>query len=94
LAQPEGLDLVKKRIMAARTQGFTGELDVARYVTLGFIFGETFPGEPWARTVLADPKVQPPTRKIEILWRIAEDRALDDTARSTARTMSGGKSEE
>ncbi|WAS96590.1 hypothetical protein [Nannocystis punicea] len=88
LAGPAGLELVNGRIVEARTRGFVGERDIARYVTLGFVLGEGFVAEPWARAVFADSAIRTPTERIETLWRTAEHRELDDAAGSTARAMS------
>jgi hypothetical protein len=93
LAGPSGRELVAQRIDTARERGFVGERDAAQFVALGFVLGEGFPEEPWAKAVLEDASFETPTDRIEALWRAAEHRALDEAAGSTARAMgaSGAK---
>ncbi len=82
-----GLARVEAAIENARARGFTGERDAAKFVTLGFVLGEGFAAEPWAATILDDPRHATPTERVEALWVEAKARELDDAAASMTQAL-------
>jgi hypothetical protein len=89
LSGRDGINLIASRIHVARTRGFVGERDVARFVALGFVLGEGFAEEPWATSIFANVSLSTPTDRIEALWAMAEQRELDQAAESMARALGG-----
>ena len=83
----EGLQRVEAAVEQARARGFTGERDTAKFVTLGFVLGEGFAAEPWAATILDDPRLETPTERVEALWIEAKARELDDAAASMTQAL-------
>lgn len=88
LAGDEGLERVRGVIARAHAYGFVGERDACKYVALSYLLGHGFEDAPWAKGVLADPARKTPTERIEALWDLAEERALDEGANDTIKALS------
>ena len=79
LGDPGVTETVRAAIKRAAALGLTSELDVVRYVDLGFILVKDFETNPlalWTRSILAD-RVLAPTAKLDRLYqRMEEEFAL------------------
>ena len=79
LGDPGVMGMVQAAIKRAAALGLTSELDVVRYVDLGFILVKDFETNPlalWTRSILAD-RVLAPTAKLDRLYqRMEEEFAL------------------
>ena len=79
LGDPGVMGMVQAATKRAVALGLTSELDVVRYVDLGFILVKDFETNPlalWTRSILAD-RVLAPTAKLDRLYqRMEEEFAL------------------
>jgi hypothetical protein len=70
----EARRLVRDAVSSARAYGFEEAEHICQFTALAVAFGGAFDREhPWAAAVLADPRLQPPRRRMAILY----DRAME-----------------
>ena len=73
------LEMVRSAIKRAATLGLTSELDVVRFVNLGFILVKDFETNPlalWTRSILADRALAPAAKLDRLYQRMEEEFAL------------------